>query len=503
MRTTTRRALQIGIVAAWLVAVGLLAQRELSGPRHVDLTQTARLEEPTETRLGLFLRPGTDVDAELQRVGTVEMRQTPEMRTLDGQRLEGIDLDLEVTMSLSMFGRVTDFSLTGEIFRPYSGDAADFAFGVTSGESDFQLEGGLRGDALEAEVRSAGTTIPLSAQVDGDLVFSSGFGTPLTLPALRVGDEVAIDTFDPLSMSATTSTVRCTALQTLEVGGETIQTRRLLVTASGLETTAWVDDAGEVVRAETALGLILERLTPDAPEPATASGPALAQELLQLTAIFPTGERPLRGARELLVQLGGELPEGGLPQDGTQRAEGERLYRLLQGGGADEQPSTFEPYLAADAFVQSSDDAIRSQSARILEGAGDDARERAYALADWVFENLEKQPVLSVPSALEVLQMKKGDCNEHTVLYAALARAAGIPTKIAIGVVWSDLLGGFYYHAWPEVWVGDRWLWIDPTLGQREADATHLKLFNGGIQTWTQLLPYLGQLEIEVVEQKA
>ena len=41
---------------------------------------------------------------------------------------------------------------------------------------------------------------------------------------------------------------------------------------------------------------------------------------------------------------------------------------------------------------------------------------------------------------------------------------------------------------------------MDPTLGQPLADATHIKLLNGGIESWPRLLPYLGKLEIEVLE---
>ena len=66
--------------------------------------------------------------------------------------------------------------------------------------------------------------------------------------------------------------------------------------------------------------------------------------------------------------------------------------------------------------------------------------------------------------------------------------------------MWSDELDGFYYHAWPEVHLDGRWIWMDPTLDQPLADATHIKLLNGGIESWPRLLPYLGQLEIEVLE---
>jgi len=90
---------------------------------------------------------------------------------------------------------------------------------------------------------------------------------------------------------------------------------------------------------------------------------------------------------------------------------------------------------------------------------------RASAVYEWVFENIEKKAVVSVPSALEVLEAMEGDCNEHTLLYTALARAAGVPTRVAIGLVWSEELNGFYYHAWPEVFVGE-WIWIETKMGR-------------------------------------
>ena len=99
-----------------------------------------------------------------------------------------------------------------------------------------------------------------------------------------------------------------------------------------------------------------------------------------------------------------------------------------------------------------------------------------------------------------MLEQRRGDCNEHAVLYTALARAAGLPTRIAIGVVWSEELDGFYYHAWPEVAIDGRWHWLDPTLGQPTADATHVKILNGGIESWSRLLPWLGKMQIEIEE---
>ena len=88
--------------------------------------------------------------------------------------------------------------------------------------------------------------IPLELPVRDNALFSSGFGSALTFPQLEIGDEVKIDTFDPMTLRAGTARVRCIAKQQLEVAGESLSTRVLKVSAGGLETRAWVDDHGEV-----------------------------------------------------------------------------------------------------------------------------------------------------------------------------------------------------------------------------------------------------------------
>jgi transglutaminase-like putative cysteine protease len=109
---------------------------------------------------------------------------------------------------------------------------------------------------------------------------------------------------------------------------------------------------------------------------------------------------------------------------------------------------------------------------------------------------VEKRPILSIPSSLEVLHSRVGDCNEHTALFAGLARAAGLPTKMVAGLVY--VKGNFYYHAWPEIYVG-RWVTIDPTLNQFPADATHVRLIEGGLDRQAELARVIGKVNLEIL----
>jgi transglutaminase-like putative cysteine protease len=134
-----------------------------------------------------------------------------------------------------------------------------------------------------------------------------------------------------------------------------------------------------------------------------------------------------------------------------------------------------------------------------IAGLERDPRAIALKLNQWVHDSLQKEITFSVPDALDVLRTRKGDCNEHTQLYVALARAIGIPARIATGLAY--VRGKFYFHAWPEVYLGD-WVAVDPTFGQFPADAAHLRFAVGGILQQTELIRLVGNLKIDVVEAK-
>jgi transglutaminase-like putative cysteine protease len=138
------------------------------------------------------------------------------------------------------------------------------------------------------------------------------------------------------------------------------------------------------------------------------------------------------------------------------------------------------------------------QTAIGIAGSDRDVRVIAEKLNTWVYKNLKKEITVSIPNALEVLRTRKGDCNEHTQLYTALARGLGIPTRIASGLAFVN--GKFYYHEWPEVYIND-WVAVDPTFGQFPADASHLRFVVGGLAKQTELLRLMGTLKISVLSE--
>ena len=111
-------------------------------------------------------------------------------------------------------------------------------------------------------------------------------------------------------------------------------------------------------------------------------------------------------------------------------------------------------------------------------------------------QNIEKRPVLSLPDALSTLENRVGDCNEHAVLLAALARAAGIPCRIEAGLVY--MKERFYYHAWNLVYLG-RWITVDALFGQIPADVSHIRFVTGSPRQQLDLMGIIGKVKIRVI----
>jgi hypothetical protein len=96
---------------------------------------------------------------------------------------------------------------------------------------------------------------------------------------------------------------------------------------------------------------------------------------------------------------------------------------------------------------------------------------------DWVYGTLRKDVTLSVPSALQVLDAAGRLQRAHGAVRRAGACAR--PARADGGRTGAHPRP-FYYHAWPEVWLGE-WVAVDPTLGQYPADASHLRFLVGGL----------------------
>jgi hypothetical protein len=139
----------------------------------------------------------------------------------------------------------------------------------------------------------------------------------------------------------------------------------------------------------------------------------------------------------------------------------------------------FHSFLKPTSFCQSADPEIKKTAEDIIGGEKNSWR-AAKKIAAWMRKEMASTYDVGFADAREVLRNRRGDCSEHTVLTVALLRAAGIPARAAVGIMYGG--GIFAYHMWPEVYVGRwigldaKWLAIDKKTGEYYTDATHIKL---------------------------
>jgi transglutaminase-like putative cysteine protease len=162
--------------------------------------------------------------------------------------------------------------------------------------------------------------------------------------------------------------------------------------------------------------------------------------------------------------------------------------------------SAMAPYLSKAAFLPTDDPEIRKTALQI-RGKTTDLYHIARSIRDWVHTAMTPDASIGVPrSANDIYRRRRGVCRDYATLYTAIARAAGLPTRMCSGIVYAD--GRFFYHAWAESYIG-KWVAFDPTLFDPShpvdyVDATHIKFSEGDATSVYDVVSIVGRLKIAI-----
>lgn len=460
-------------VAAWVQ----LQEPEAMATIAVEALATGPAEEAWS---GIFLKD--------QHVGWSVTKESP---VAGGGRL----IENRASFVLGAQGASQEVTLGGTAITDAAGRLVEFDF-VLETLVSLRAHGVVRPGVVHVEVEQGGTTQTLDIPVDEPPALSLTATQFVRGKELNPGDRFEQPYFDIVTMRQTTMTVVVEAPELMPDGSVA---HWLRMEAPGLTTRRLVSESGAVLREEdTTLGVKQVRMTR---EQALAVDAGAPPDLVAVSKVplggFVDRSRPF-GPLSLRV-TGLEAP---LPDEGdVQRVAGDVVtlwtpdpttWPVLPVRGSGDVEPTFS--LPADH------EEIVARARKVVGDAPDRAT-AARRIHDFVHGYLTKAPTIGIPNGLEVLRSGQGDCNEHTALYVSLARAEGIPSRIAAGLVYNEALGSsFYYHAWPEVRLGadEAWVPIDPTFGQFPAHATHLKIVTGDLDKQMRILGLIGRLRIDV-----
>ncbi len=370
-----------------------------------------------------------------------------------------------------------------------------------------QVEGKMEGNRLTYRVKSRGFDKEESIDLPPGALPSSTFLLNLMVNGFKVGQKGTLPLFlEPFQMMVDLE-YEVLRRETLEYEGKPVETFAIKQKFSGIETILWVADDGSVIKETTDQGF--ESFRESAEVAQQLDEPLTVSSLITMSLVKP--DKPIDRSdrvRKVIFHLKPLRSPDLVPQDHRQKIlETELLpngfYRATLEVKTEPEtianPSSWpkeqdKKYLEDSAEVQSRHPMIRALARELAADTQNDWQV-AQDINRWVYLNLEKELVDTV-TALDALYERRGECQSHTYLFTAVARAAGIPTRIVNGLVYSKEYEGFLYHAWPEVYVGE-WRALDPTFGQNVVDATHIKLTEGTREGMFRLMEFVGKVEID------
>jgi hypothetical protein len=414
--------------------------------------------------------------------------------------IEGYRVTESVFMQLNIMGMVQDirFRTEGQLHPDLT--LSSFDFELLSGLFRFRARGLMKDKILTLMIGETGPEQKVELPIQKEIHLSNGLLETMNAEAMKPGEHRTFHVFDPITTTERPVTVSVLSEETIRIMGRQEAAKKVSVDFMGISQRAWIGKGGAVLREEGALGITLEQVT--------------REEALRTINLFPgtdlaefasiPSNRVLHNVEkldELRLRLQG-IEEGALFLNGGRQSMKEGVLMIRKESISMLPPRSVKPLsgeieasLAATPLIQSDHPDIQSKAKEIVS-SGDPDNLKAINLIKWINQNIQKRPVLSVPSALEVLRNRVGDCNEHAVLLAALARASGIPAQVEAGLVYQK--GRFYYHAWNVLYLGT-WVTADATMGQMPADVTHIRLVRG-TQEQVDLVGMIGKVKIEILD---
>ena len=322
----------------------------------------------------------------------------------------------------------------------------------------------------------------------------------------QVGDTVNFSVFEPLYQQEVSGISRIIDIEERVLNGVTTKVYKIrtAIDLMAIDSVSYVSEAGETLEEQIANSITM-RLEPEQ----VAKDVTYSNDVIISNAamVDTTIDNP-RARAALRLALRGPLGDKLLFNDDRQRmfTDGDHVeFRSrtvpMEGFTAAQLPVTDEKvlrHIRPTQFIQSDHPKLLAQAKEII-GDEKDALAVSAKLCAWVYKNVRNIYSARLSNALEVLEHLEGDCTEHSVLFIGLARAAGLPAREVAGLIYiPGKPGGFYFHQWATVWVG-RWIDVDPTFNQPQADVTHIKLVEGDLFQQARIIPVIGNLKISVL----
>jgi len=422
----------------------------------------------------------------------------------------------KLSLTLKRFGDIAKVeAITGTDEMPDGKVLGVFMRQVLGKDVNLTVRGVVSGNQLHVTAEGKmqfDKTIPWDPAVLGSLGELNQVGKIKPEP----GRQFSYIIYEPIINSLVSVQATAQAYEEVTVDGKKFYLLKMIAQPQAVQgvtlpaSTFWFDAKYEMIKSETIMPgmgkLLLERTTrEDALR--RCEGPDLGwRQSIQLRQRLATPHESAAVAYKLKLKNDND-PATVFARDDRQSVKitgnkGEieltvqAIRRPLERDTNGEKPGI--EFTTNNNFINSDDELVKKHAEAAI-GRESDPWKKAQAIERWVHNNMK---VLNFTEAMapasQVAKTLEGDCTEYSMLCAAMCRAAGVPSRTALGLVYVSGPDGrspvFAMHMWTEVWINGQWLGLDATLGRGSIGPAHIKVTDhswSGVATMTPLMPLM------------
>jgi len=482
MNKNIGKSIRVMILATWVILFGQLLSRDYF-VKTLDIRETQAIQRGREESfLGIYFKQ--------ERIGYVKNRMI-------GNDDGGGILYQNAILHLNILEKVYPVEMYLQAELTNESLLENFRFSLSSPFYELNANGVVRGDEVHFTMNTGKDEVSDVIQLTEPPFISTHMRSYLLQKNLQEGEKFKIPYFDPVTMSGKESIIEYKGFkkELFYRQARVYKLHHFVETISGIRISFYLDEKGKVIKETSPAGFVFM----SEPEFHATDIVFKGTEVLSSVSVPAIGKLPdISALSSIRYKL--KIPENtsfDLDQDRQTYQDNILIVNKENVPSIDARvcPGN-DNELRSTPYIQSDSPYILRQAKSIVNNVTNDL-ERIRALTQWVYTNLDKKPVLSIPDAVSTLRSKVGDCNEHAALFAALSRSLSIPTRVVAGVTYHE--GTFYYHAWNEVCLNGKWISLDTTKNQFPADLSHIKFVQGETNEQIKIGALLGRLKIEVL----
>ena len=411
-------------------------------------------------------------------------------------------------LDAGLLGQAMKVSLSSVAWITSDGVPIRMVFETSSGGRSNRVDATFFPKSVELKIKNGDTESHRSIPKPTDAYVVDDPLSIVLRGKLKRGTTRSFYVLDPSTASLMKNSVLYSGTATTQIGNRKIEARLIKVTDPTSVTEVFLNYRGDILRVNGTMGITMFPVSRDV---ALANHTAKVEtlDLAETTRITPN--TPINNPEELSrLKLKLSSPSvRNIPSDSYQtviRSGHDWVIdihppQLKQRAGQTvaEAGKSKPEWLAPSLNIPCHSPKFRELARHIL-GQTQDARTAAYEIQLYVNQHMTFNAGIGVlRDASEVLETKEGVCRDFAILTVTLLRAAGIPARLASGLVNSD--GAFYYHAWADAWDGLQWFGVDSVTDRAQLSASHVKLGEGNVET-AFTFSFLDKAKIEVLDTK-